>query len=810
MVTHGFVRNFMLKNMDIMATFLLNDILNLPEMSDRLKLTVVLHKLEMVYPNVHQLISFKTSLSTCSKDLFARQHYGTNYAANSTVARLQEAGNNLLLSIDLFHNCELFGRSWSRLAQYIGTKNSGQVKSYVKTMGVCGTSRISVATPSFGIDSIDYNVTELIHDMEIPASIEEVIAVVSTAQPTVIHPSTQKEVYTNASSTSHRKTKGRRKKNVGESNRSRVATTKPKDVVQVYNAEEIKDVLTGNKEKDTIILPNGEQVIRIRHGSSVSEGSDVDIDIDSDVDSYKEELSDGKKHLVKQELPPKEVDTKEEHLVKNEEITKVTEDNTKELFCETLYEVQNIYDGTVDVYVDNIGKEVSVVTDGFFDESEVARNKVERETQVFKGDLITPSGKVMTVIVDDMSNSYNFSPDCDIKPEQTLSKYTTSIQGRLDMVYQLPPPTKETTIEPHLVTQEEELIHPEFFSKTHQGFSRYLKIRNYIIDCWKNGKPNYVTKTSVRAGLKSCGDVNLISRIHTYLERKGYINFGCEQCHYNTSDTTRDQPDSGNGRTVNISVPRSTHSAEKRGESHRSRKKKLPYEDSCKIKKFSTRSVNNQEVKNMRLEGDLTWKACKRKIKYPPHDGGYTLIHTESGEVFVQHSPENNKINTRGIKPIKLIHCKSYSASNKAPYRIELEVSALVLVDVHSHLSPKCEVIGLLGGVYNIPSNVLSIITAVPCRTILSSNVHCDMCPVSQCESSELITSKGLSVVGWYHSHPNFDPSPSDTDVNTQSTLQSWFNETGKPFVGLIISPYVSVHNVSSYRQDIQYIQLHL
>lgn len=71
---------------------------------------------------------------------------------------------------------------------------------------------------------------------------------------------------------------------------------------------------------------------------------------------------------------------------------------------------------------------------------------------------------------------------------------------------------------------------------------------------------------------------------------------------------------------------------------------------------------------------------------------------------------------------------------------------------------------------------------------------------VSQCESSELITSRGLSVVGWYHSHPNFDPSPSDTDVDTQNTLQSWFNDTGKPFVGLIISPYFPAQGVSAYR----------
>ncbi|KAG8281431.1 hypothetical protein J6590_059017 [Homalodisca vitripennis] len=59
---------------------------------------------EMVCPDVLQLLNFKTPSSTRSNDLFIRQHYGTNYAANSTVARLQRAGNNLPITVDLFHD----------------------------------------------------------------------------------------------------------------------------------------------------------------------------------------------------------------------------------------------------------------------------------------------------------------------------------------------------------------------------------------------------------------------------------------------------------------------------------------------------------------------------------------------------------------------------------------------------------------------------------------------------------------------------------------------------------------------------------
>lgn len=55
----------------------------------------------------------------------------------------------------------------------------------------------------------------------------------------------------------------------------------------------------------------------------------------------------------------------------------------------------------------------------------------------------------------------------------------------------------------------------------------FLQIRNHILNAWIQTKPNYVTKTSVRQGLKNCGDVNTIGRVHYFLEQIGAINFGC-------------------------------------------------------------------------------------------------------------------------------------------------------------------------------------------------------------------------------------------------------------------------------------------
>ncbi|KAG8536570.1 hypothetical protein GDO81_026072 [Engystomops pustulosus] len=93
---------------------------------------------------------------------------------------------------------------------------------------------------------------------------------------------------------------------------------------------------------------------------------------------------------------------------------------------------------------------------------------------------------------------------------------------------ELKPPEQEVEIERESISEEEKQAISEFFEgRQAKTPERYLRIRNYILDQWKICKPNYLNKTSVRPGLKNCGDVNCIGRIHTYLELIGAINFGC-------------------------------------------------------------------------------------------------------------------------------------------------------------------------------------------------------------------------------------------------------------------------------------------
>lgn len=87
-------------------------------------------------------------------------------------------------------------------------------------------------------------------------------------------------------------------------------------------------------------------------------------------------------------------------------------------------------------------------------------------------------------------------------------------------------PEQELVIQNTEILEVEQFVHAEFFegrpTKTRE---RYLKIRNHILNSWNKSKPNYLSKTAVRLGLKNCGDVHCISRIHSLLEQIGAINF---------------------------------------------------------------------------------------------------------------------------------------------------------------------------------------------------------------------------------------------------------------------------------------------
>lgn len=89
----------------------------------------------------------------------------------------------------------------------------------------------------------------------------------------------------------------------------------------------------------------------------------------------------------------------------------------------------------------------------------------------------------------------------------------------------------------------------------------------------------------------------------------------------------------------------------------------------------------------------------------------------------------------------------------------------------------------------------LSVTEAFPCKTLSTGAdyVNVEMDPTSELEARELIKSRGMRIVGWYHSHPVFQPDPSGRDIENQTNYQTLLRDEEteiEPFVGMIVGPY--------------------
>ncbi|XP_059196799.1 histone H2A deubiquitinase MYSM1 [Centropristis striata] len=323
---------------------------------------------------------------------------------------------------------------------------------------------------------------------------------------------------------------------------------------------------------------------------------------------------------------------------------------------------------------------------------------------------------------------------------------------------ELKPPEQEIEMDMEIITEEEKQAIPEFFegrpSKTPE---RYLKIRNYILDQWLKSKPKYLNKTSVRPGLKNCGDVNCIGRIHTYLELIGAINFNCEQAVYNRPKV----------------VDRSKHKVGK---------------DVLEAYQLAQR-LQSMRTRKRRVR-DIWGNWCDSKDLE-----GQTYEHLTAEELALRREemkkqPKPCKISRfRGsFDPFQLIPCRYFGEDVQEPFQVIVCAETLLIMDMHAHVS-RGEVIGLLGGTFSEEERILKICAAEPCNSV-STGLQCEMDPLSQTQACDVLSSLGFSVVGWYHSHPTFHPNPSVRDINTQDQFQSYFSRGGAPFIGMIVSPY--------------------
>ncbi|KAE8294561.1 Histone H2A deubiquitinase MYSM1 [Larimichthys crocea] len=323
---------------------------------------------------------------------------------------------------------------------------------------------------------------------------------------------------------------------------------------------------------------------------------------------------------------------------------------------------------------------------------------------------------------------------------------------------ELKAPEQEVEMDMETIAEDEKQAIPEFFegrpSKTPE---RYLKIRNYILDQWLKSKPKYLNKTSVRPGLKNCGDVNCIGRIHTYLELIGAINFNCEQAVYNRPKVV-DRSKQKEGKDV-----LEAYQLAQRLQSMRTRKRRVRdiWGNWCDAKDLEGQTYEHLSAEELALRRE-EMKRQPKPCKISKYKGSFD--------------------------PFQLIPCRTFGEDVQEPFQVIVCAETLLIMDMHAHVS-RGEVIGLLGGTFIEEEKVLKIYAAEPCNSV-STGLQCEMDPVSQTQACDVLSSLGFSVVGWYHSHPSFHPNPSVRDINTQDQFQSYFSRGGAPFIGMIVSPY--------------------
>ncbi|KAM4759007.1 MPN domain-containing protein isoform 2-T2 [Cyanocitta cristata] len=136
--------------------------------------------------------------------------------------------------------------------------------------------------------------------------------------------------------------------------------------------------------------------------------------------------------------------------------------------------------------------------------------------------------------------------------------------------------------------------------------------------------------------------------------------------------------------------------------------------------------------------------------------------------------------------PQTLVEVTSFAAINKfQPFNVAISSNVLLLLDFHSHLT-RSEVVGYLGGRWDTNTQLLTVLRAFPCRTRLGDAEAAGAVEEEICQSLFL---RGLSLVGWYHSHPFGPALPSLHDIDAQMDYQLKLQGSGngfQPCLGLI------------------------
>ena len=138
---------------------------------------------------------------------------------------------------------------------------------------------------------------------------------------------------------------------------------------------------------------------------------------------------------------------------------------------------------------------------------------------------------------------------------------------------------------------------------------------------------------------------------------------------------------------------------------------------------------------------------------------------------------------------LQFVDCPPYFPPTAQPFRVTVSTAAAATVDLHAHFTMH-EVIGYLAGRWDASGRVLKIVRAFP--GVSTSCDHdsqnalqeAEMDPVAEVALRDEVRAAGLTIVGWYHSHPGYGCWLSGTDVATQLTNQ----QHQDPWLAVVVS----------------------
>lgn len=140
--------------------------------------------------------------------------------------------------------------------------------------------------------------------------------------------------------------------------------------------------------------------------------------------------------------------------------------------------------------------------------------------------------------------------------------------------------------------------------------------------------------------------------------------------------------------------------------------------------------------------------------------------------------------------PQTLVQCVNFSQIKKSqPFTVSVNTNTLMLMDLHCHLTTG-EVVGYLGGHWDRESHSIQVMQAFPVKCRFADQKNAD---TVQEEIRLAMNVRGLTLVGWYHSHPTYQPDPSVRDIAAQQHYQNCMKmekTSYEPCVGFIVAPY--------------------